>query len=62
MGIALTEPDKDYLRKDYPTIGEAIAAFRREANTLRRGGYVETADTDYTLRKLAPDPAPRYVE
>ena len=59
MGIALTEPDQEYLRNDYPTIGEAIAAFRREADKLRRGGYVETAHTDYTLRKLPSDPAPK---
>src|SRR5215813_6065541 len=57
MGIVLTDPDKQFIHEDYPTVAEAIAAFRYEAQELREQGYVETAHTDYTLRNLLPDPA-----
>jgi hypothetical protein len=56
MGFIMDGRSEPYLRHDFSTAHEAVAAFRRAANDLREGGYVETADTKYTLRSLPPDP------
>src|SRR5712672_4453998 len=56
MGFIMDGRSEPYRRHDFATPHEAVAAFRRAANDLREGGYVETADTKYTLRTLAPDP------
>jgi len=57
------EPDGnlfgEFLRKSFPTTREGIAAYRREAEGLRSGGYVETHHTEYTLRDLAGDYTPK---
>ncbi len=37
----------------------AVGDFLAAAATLRAHGFVETADTNYTLRKLPPDPEPK---
>ena len=57
MGIVLADPDQKFMHKDYPSLADANRAFRAAARELGRGGYVETAHTDYTLRNLLPDPA-----
>ena len=57
MGIVLSDPDKSFMHKEYPSMADANRAFRAAARELRRDGYVETAHTDYTLRNLLPDPA-----
>jgi SMI1/KNR4 family protein SUKH-1 len=57
MGIVLSDPDKNFMHKEYPSMADANRAFRAAARELRRDGYVETAHTDYTLRNLLPDPA-----
>ena len=57
MGIVLSDPDKNFMHKEYRSMADAHRAFRAAARELRRDGYVETAHTDYTLRNLLPDPA-----
>jgi hypothetical protein len=57
MGIVLSDPGKNFIHKEYPSMADANRAFRAAARDLRRDGYVETAHTDYTLRNLLPDPA-----
>src|SRR5207247_1688363 len=57
MGIVLSDPDKSFMHKEYPSMADANRAFRAAARELRHDGYVETAHTDYTLRNLLPDPA-----
>jgi hypothetical protein len=59
MGFIMDGRSEPYLRLDFATPREAIAAFRRSADDLREGGYVETADTKYTLRSLPPDRKPK---
>jgi SMI1/KNR4 family protein SUKH-1 len=57
MGIVLSDPDRNFIHKEYPNMADANRAFRAAVRELRRDGYVETAHTDYTLRNLLPDPA-----
>jgi hypothetical protein len=57
MGIVLSNPDKSFIHREYPSMADANRAFRAAARDLRRDGYVETAHTDYRLRNLLPDPA-----
>ena len=57
MGIKLSDPDRNFIHKEYPNMADANRAFRAAVRELRRDGYVETAHTDYTLRNLLPDPA-----
>jgi hypothetical protein len=59
MGFVMNGAGEPYLRRDFATAGEAVAAFRRAADELRNGGYVETADTKYTLRTLPREPKPK---
>jgi hypothetical protein len=56
MGFVVNGRSEAYLRRDFAGAGEAVAAFRRAADELREEGYVETADTNYTLRKLPSHP------
>lgn len=57
------EPDGnlpgEFLRQDYETMGEGIAAYRREIEKLQGSDYTETHHTDYTLRDLQGDYAPK---
>jgi len=57
MGIVLSNPGKNFIHNEYPSMADANRAFRAAARELRRDGYVETAHTDYKLRNLLPDPA-----
>jgi hypothetical protein len=57
MGIVLSNPDCNFIHREYPSMADANRAFRAAARELRRDGYVETAHTDYKLRSLLPDPA-----
>lgn len=50
---------EEYLREEFSSIQAAVSAFRRHASGLVAKGYVETGDTNYTLRKLPPDPRPK---
>jgi hypothetical protein len=59
MGFVMDGEGRTFLRQDFKSAHEAVAAFRRAADELRNGGYVETADTQYTLRKLAAAPQPK---
>ena len=59
MGFIMDGRTEPYMRHDFATAREAVAAFRRAADELRDGGYVETADSKYTLRALPPDPKPK---
>jgi hypothetical protein len=52
----LSDPDRNFIHKEYPNMADANRAFRAAVRELRRDGYVETAHTDYTLRNLLPDP------
>ena len=47
------------MRRDFTSAREAVAAFRHAVDELREAGYVETADTKYTLRKLPPGLKPK---
>ncbi len=47
------------MRRDFGSVREAVAAFRCAADELREAGYVETADTKYTLRSLPAAPRPK---
>lgn len=51
-------PD-EFLRREYGSLPEGVAAYRREIEGLRDGGYVETHHTDYTLRDLNGDATPK---
>jgi hypothetical protein len=59
LGFAMNGRPEPYLRRDFASVREAVAAFRRAAEELREAGYVETADTKYTLRSLSPSPKPK---
>jgi hypothetical protein len=59
MRFIMGGPNEPYLRQDFASAHEAVAALRREAEGLRRDGYSETADTRYTQRTLAPNPKPK---
>src|SRR5262249_44356304 len=56
VGIVLSNPEREFIHKEYPSMADANRAFRAAARDLRRDGYVETVHTDYTLRSLLPDP------
>lgn len=60
MGIHMNredEPGSDqYLREEFPDIGDAAAAFRRHVAELVAAGYLETDHTKPSLRDLGPDP------
>jgi hypothetical protein len=49
----------EFLRQEFGTINESVGAFRREAETLRAAGYIETHHTKYTLRDLEGDFTPK---
>lgn len=51
--------DNEFLRQEYATMAEAIAAMRDHTAQLCAGGYVETTHTRYTLRTLLPNPQPK---
>ncbi|MDH7796544.1 MULTISPECIES: SMI1/KNR4 family protein [unclassified Beijerinckia] len=57
------EPDGnlfgEFLRHNYPTTREGVAAYRDEAEKLRHAGYMETHHTEYTLRDLEGDDTPK---
>lgn len=55
---ASSEPT-EFLRQTFATTQEGIAAYRNEAETLRKTGYIETHHTDYTLRDLKNDNTPK---
>jgi len=57
MGIVLSNPDHNFIHREYRSMADAHRAFRAAARELRRDGYVETTHTDYKLRSLLPDPA-----
>jgi hypothetical protein len=38
MGIVLSEPDKNFMHKEYPSMADANRAFRAAARELRRDG------------------------
>jgi hypothetical protein len=59
MGFVMDGRIEPYLRRDFACAREAVAAFRHAAEELRDAGYVETADTKYTLRSLPPAPKPK---
>ncbi|MEP6840223.1 MAG: SMI1/KNR4 family protein [Bradyrhizobium sp.] len=60
IGIYMDEkretPRENFLRETFSDIQAAVAAFRRHAAELAATGYVETNHTNYTLRRLLPDP------
>ncbi len=64
LGFVMDGRLEPYTRRDFASVGEAVAAFRRAAEELRDAGYVETADTKYTLRSLprAPKPKPAWQQ
>src|SRR5690348_14902424 len=59
LGFVMNGQTEPYLRRDFAAAGEAVAAFRAAGEELREAGYIETADTRYTLRTLPPDPKPK---
>ncbi|HUJ29451.1 MAG TPA: SMI1/KNR4 family protein [Myxococcales bacterium] len=59
LGFVMDGRTEPYMRRDFATAREAVAAFRQAAEDLRETGYVETADTKYTLRTLPADPKPK---
>src|SRR5262249_33643720 len=59
LGFVMNGQTEPYLRRDFASAGEAVAAFRAAGEELREAGYIETADTKYTLRTLPPDPSPK---
>jgi hypothetical protein len=59
FGNDLDFPSNEFLRQQYATLREAVAAMREEAEKLRAAGYVETTHTNHTLRTLLPDPQPK---
>ncbi len=59
MGFVMDGRIEPATRRDFGSVREAVAAFRRVAEELRDAGYVETADTRYTLRSLPPAPKPK---
>jgi hypothetical protein len=59
MGFVMNGASEPYRRHDVTTARGAVAAFRRAAEDLRQAGYIETADTKYTLRSLPRHPKPK---
>jgi hypothetical protein len=59
LGFVMNGRIEPYVRREFASAREAVAAFRRAADELRDAGYVETADTKYTLRSLPPAPKPK---
>ena len=59
LGFVMGGRIEPYLRRDFASACEAVAAFRHAAEELREAGYVETADTKYALRSLPPEPKPK---
>jgi hypothetical protein len=59
VGIFMRDNGDEFVREEFPGIGDAVAAFRRHAQQQVAAGYVETAHTKYTLRTLLPDPQPK---
>lgn len=59
IGIFMRDNGDEFLREEFCGVGDAVAAFRRQAAELVAAGYVETAHTLYTLRTLLPDPRPK---
>jgi hypothetical protein len=59
MGFVMDGRSEPYMRQNFAGAREAVVAFRRAAEDLREAGYVETADTKYTLRALPADPKPK---
>lgn len=49
----------EFLRQEFGRTNESVGAFRREAETLRAAGYIETHHTKYTLRDLEGDFTPK---
>jgi len=56
FGFVMDGRIEPYLRREFASAREAVAAFRRAAEELREAGYSETADTKYALRALPPAP------
>jgi hypothetical protein len=59
MGLTLTDPSTEFLRRDYPRIDDAISAFNAASARLLGEGYREAAETDYTVSKLPAEPVPK---
>src|SRR5262245_58818248 len=59
LGFAMDGRIDPYMRLDFASAREAVAAFRRAVEELREAGYTETAHTKYSLRKLPPEPKPK---
>jgi hypothetical protein len=59
MGFVMDGRLEPTTRRNFASAREAVACFRRAAEELRDAGYVETADTKYTLRTLPPGPKPK---
>ncbi len=59
LGFVMDGRQEPYMRRDFGSVREAVAAFRCAADELREAGYVETADTKYTLRSLPAAPRPK---
>lgn len=59
LGFVLDGRIEPAMRRDFASAREAVAAFRHAAEELREAGYIETADTKYSLRSLPLDPKPK---
>src|SRR5262249_3808691 len=59
MGFVMDRGVEPYMRRDFAGAREAVAAFRGTADALREAGFIETADTNYSLRALPLDPKPK---
>jgi hypothetical protein len=59
LGFVMDGRIEPTMRRDFGSAREAVAAFRRAAEELREAGYIETADTKYSLRALPLDPKPK---
>src|SRR5215467_12358941 len=59
MGFVMNGRLDPYVRCDFASAREAVAAFRAAAEELAEAGYVEAAETRYTLRSLPANPKPK---
>jgi hypothetical protein len=59
LGFVMDGRIEPYVRRDFAAAREAVATFRRAAEELREAGYVETAETKYSLRRLPPGHKPK---
>ena len=59
MGFVMNGRLDPYVRRDFASAREAVAAFRAAAEELAEAGYIEAAETRYTLRSLPANPKPK---